>query len=96
MSHPPELPRPSVYCRERSAQVRVTSHGHTLCLMKAALGIVAVLSFIVAGLLLVWGGWLLATDDPDGGRHPAGAVMLVVAVLSGLLSLVSFRWLRRH
>ena len=48
------------------------------------------------GLLLVWGGWLLATDDPDGGRHPAGAVMLVVAVLSGLLSLVSFRWLRGH
>lgn len=63
--------------------------------MRVASGIVATVYFAVTGLLLIWGGWLLATDDPDGGRHPMGAVMLVVAVLCGLLGLVSFRRSRR-
>jgi hypothetical protein len=63
--------------------------------MKVASGIGATVYFVVTGLLLIWGGWLLATDDPDGGRHPAGAVMLVVAVLGGFVGLVSFRRFRR-
>ena len=57
--------------------------------------IVATVYFVVIGLLLVWGGWLLVTDDPDGGRHPVGGVMLAVAALCGILGLVSFRRSRR-
>jgi hypothetical protein len=72
-----------------SARVR------TLCLMKIPSGVVATVFFAVAGFLLIWGGWLLATDDPDGGRHPAGAFMLVVAVLGGVLGLASLRRSRR-
>jgi hypothetical protein len=64
--------------------------------MKVASGIVAAVNVVVATLLLVWGGCLLVTDDPDGGRHPVGAVVLLVGALFGLLGLVSFRWLRRH
>jgi drug/metabolite transporter (DMT)-like permease len=63
--------------------------------MRVALGIVATVYFAVAGLLLIWGAWLLATDDPDGGRHPVGAVMLVVAAVCGVLGLVSIRRSRR-
>jgi hypothetical protein len=63
--------------------------------MKAVSVIVATVSFAVIALLFVWGGWLLATDDPDGGRHPVGAVMLGVAVFSGLVGLVSVRRSRR-
>jgi len=63
--------------------------------MKVA-GIVATVYIAVTGLLLIWGGWLLATDDPDGGRPPVGAVMLVVAVLAGVVALVSFRRSRRR
>jgi hypothetical protein len=36
-------------------------------------------------LLGVWGVWLLATDDPDGGRHPMGALMLGAVIVVGLL-----------
>jgi hypothetical protein len=57
--------------------------------MRFASWIVAALCSAVSGLLLLWGGWLLVTDDPDGGRHPVGAVMLVVAVLSGILALTA-------
>jgi hypothetical protein len=66
-----------------------------LFVMRVAAGIVATVCFTVTGLLLIWGGWLLATNDPDGGRHPVGAVVLVVAVLSGFLGLVSSRRIRR-
>ncbi len=64
--------------------------------MKVASGIVGTVYFVVTGLLLVWGGWLLVTDDPQGGRHLVGAVMLVVAVLGGFVGLVSFRRFRRR
>jgi len=64
--------------------------------MKIASGIFATVFLAVVGLLLVWGVWLLATDDPDGGRHPVGAVVLVVAVLGGVLGLASLRRLRRR
>jgi hypothetical protein len=60
-------------------------------LLKVASGIAASALFTVGGLLLIWGGWLVATDDPDGGRHPVGAVVLVVAVLCVLVGAVSFR-----
>jgi hypothetical protein len=63
--------------------------------MKVASALVATVYFAVTGLLLIWGGWLLATDDPDGGRHPVGGVMLVVAVLCGVLGFVLFRRSRR-
>jgi uncharacterized membrane protein len=63
--------------------------------MKVASGIVAATYFALAGLLLVWGGWLVATDDPDGGRHPAGGIMLVGAGICVLFGLVSFRRSRR-
>jgi hypothetical protein len=66
-----------------------------LFVMKVASGIVATVCFTVTGLLLIWGGWLLATNDPDGGRHPVGAVMLVVALLCGFLGLVSSRRFHR-
>jgi hypothetical protein len=64
--------------------------------MKVASRIAAAAFFAITGLLLVWGVWLLATRDPDGGRHPAGAIMLVVAVLCGALGVVSFLRSRRR
>ena len=51
----------------------------------------AAVTTTLGALLFVWAVWLLATDDPDGGRHPAGTVMLVVAVLLGGLGVVSLR-----
>jgi membrane protein DedA with SNARE-associated domain len=64
--------------------------------LKVASGIAASASFAVAGLLLIWGGWLVATDDPDGGRHLVGAVVLVVAVLCVVVGVISFRRSRRR
>lgn len=64
--------------------------------MRLASGIAAWLYFAATGLLLVWGAWLLVTRDPDGGRHPVGAVMFIVAILCGVLGLVSFRRSRHH
>jgi hypothetical protein len=43
-------------------------------------------------LLLSWALWLLATDDPEGGRHPMGVVMLIAAVV---LAVAGFPLLRR-
>ena len=59
--------------------------------LKVGSKIVATVYFGLVALLFVWAVWLLATDDPDGGRHPAGTVMLVVAVLLGVLGFVSLR-----
>jgi len=53
--------------------------------------VLAAVYFGLIALLFVWAVWLLATDDPDGGRHPTGTVMLVVAVLLGVLGLLSLR-----
>jgi hypothetical protein len=52
--------------------------------------------FVSIALLLVWAVWLLATDDPDGGRHPAGAVMLLLALLLAAAALVSARRTNRR
>ncbi|HEY7794870.1 MAG TPA: hypothetical protein VIA10_12765 [Gaiellaceae bacterium] len=47
-------------------------------------------AWIVLGTLSVllgaWALWLLLTEDPDGGRHPVGGIMLAVAVLLALLA----------
>jgi hypothetical protein len=50
------------------------------------------------GLLLAWGIWLLATSDPDGGRHPAGVVMIAAAIVLAVaaLSAVHRRSSRMH
>lgn len=64
--------------------------------MKAASVIGATLYFGVVGLLVVWSAWLLMTDDPDGGRHPVGALVLGVAVLGAVLGVVAARRLRRR
>lgn len=37
------------------------------------------LVFMVIALLLIWAIWLIATPDSDGGRHPAGWLMLAVS-----------------
>jgi uncharacterized membrane protein len=58
--------------------------------------IVAVTYFVIAVLLLLWGGWLLVTNDPDGGRRPTGAVILAVAAICAVLGLVSLRRSRRR
>ena len=63
--------------------------------MKIGSGVGATLYFAVTGLLLIWGGWLVVTNDPDGGRQPAGTVMLGVAVVFGVGGLVSFGRSRR-
>jgi hypothetical protein len=63
--------------------------------MKIVAGIVATVYFAATGLLLIWGLWLLTTDDPDGARHPSGAAMLGVGLLSAVLGIVAIRWSRR-
>jgi hypothetical protein len=63
--------------------------------MKPASQIVATVYFAVVGLLLIWSGWLLATADPDGGRHPVGALVLTGAVLGAVLGVVTLRRSRR-
>jgi hypothetical protein len=45
--------------------------------------------FAGSALLLIWAVWLLATADPDGGRHPVGAAMLVVGLLLVVLGVAS-------
>ena len=64
--------------------------------MRLAFGMVATVYLAGAALLIIWAGWLLATDDPDGGRHPVGAIMLAVGVACGILGLVSLRSFRRR
>jgi len=45
----------------------------------------------VSVLLLGWAVWLLTTSDPDGGRHPMGATMLVVSLVLAVVAVVAFR-----
>ena len=63
--------------------------------MRRAALLVGIAYFALVALLVVWATWLLATDDPDGGRHPVGAVILVVAVILGTVGAVSARRGRR-
>jgi hypothetical protein len=57
--------------------------------VKRRSGVVVCLASVA--LLVGWAVWLLTGDDPDGGRHPAGVVMLVVAVLLGVVGVVFAR-----
>jgi hypothetical protein len=59
--------------------------------MKRSSGTLLILFFVGIGLLLAWAAWLLATHDADGGRHPMGAAMLVLAVILGVLGILSLR-----
>ena len=59
--------------------------------MKLSSRIFAIAVFAGIGLLGAWGAWLLATDDPQGGRHLTGGAMLVVALILGLLGILSLR-----
>jgi len=59
--------------------------------MKRSSGTFAIAFFAGTGLLLAWAAWLLAADDPDGGRHPIGGAMLVLAVILGVLGILSPR-----
>jgi hypothetical protein len=41
------------------------------------------LSLVLSLLFVGWGLWLLVTSDPDGGRHPAGVLLVTVGVVVG-------------
>lgn len=41
------------------------------------------LSLVLSLLFVGWGLWLLVTNDPDGGRHPAGALLLTTGIVVG-------------
>jgi hypothetical protein len=47
--------------------------------------------FFAALLFGSWGLWLVATPDHDGGRHPVGAIMLVLSILLLLISVAALR-----
>lgn len=57
--------------------------------------ILAIAFFAAIIIPIAWGVWLLATDDPDGGRHPGGGAMLAVALVLGVLGILSLRRSRR-
>jgi len=44
--------------------------------------VLTLLTLALAGALGGWGIWLVTTPDPDGGRHPVGALMLAIAAAS--------------
>jgi hypothetical protein len=58
--------------------------------------IVALTFFAFDALLLIWGGWLLSTDDPDGGRHPVGGAMVAVSLLFAAVGVVGIGRSLRH
>jgi hypothetical protein len=60
------------------------------------MSVVTTVYVAIVALLTVWGVWLLATDDPDGGRHPAGAAMVTVAVVAAALRVVTLRRSQRR
>jgi hypothetical protein len=41
------------------------------------------LSLVLSVGFVCWGVWLLVTADPDGGRHPAGALLVTAGVVVG-------------
>lgn len=49
---------------------------------------------LVGAILAAWAIWLLVTPDYDGGRRPAGAMLLGPAVLLIVGSLLVLRRLR--
>jgi len=63
--------------------------------LKGLAGFVATAYFAAVGVLLIWGAWLLLTDDPDGGRHPVGGAMVGLSLLFTALGVVFLRRSRR-
>lgn len=58
--------------------------------------LLAVLPLLVFGALAsIYGAWLLAGDDPDGGRTPVGAFSLTVGLLLLIISALLLRGKRR-
>lgn len=59
--------------------------------------IAAAASLGISILFVVWGAWLLLTDDPGEGRHEAGVILLSIGVAAGLIATFDLRrrWRRR-
>jgi uncharacterized membrane protein YfcA len=55
------------------------------------------LSLALSVVFVCWGIWLLVTNDPDGGRHPAGVLLLTVGAVVGTWVAVAARrrWRQR-
>jgi hypothetical protein len=51
------------------------------------------LSLALSVAFVCWGVWLLVTNDYDGGRHPAGVLLVTVGAVVGIW--VAFG-MRRH
>jgi hypothetical protein len=61
-------------------------------MISSALEVVLAAAFgFFAVLFGAWGLWLLLTDDPDGGRHPFGALMVGIALGAGVMCLLAVR-----
>ncbi len=37
------------------------------------------------GVFAAWGTWLLTTDDPDGGSHAGGYIMVTLAAVGAII-----------
>jgi hypothetical protein len=57
--------------------------------------LLTLMTLAFAGALGGWGLWLLTTPDPDGGRHPVGALMLAIAAVSIAAAVAIDRFRRR-
>jgi uncharacterized membrane protein YfcA len=53
------------------------------------------LSLVLSLFFVGWGLWLLVTNDPDGGRHPAGVLLVTVGAVVGGWVAYSVRRRRR-
>ena len=51
---------------------------------------------LIGSVLAAWGLWLLVTADPDGGRHPVGALALTAGALGILVAVLGMRRHRRR
>jgi len=54
-------------------------------------------SIVLSAGFVGWGIWLLLAPDPDGGRHPAGVLLVTVGAVAGVVSGLGARrrWRRR-
>ena len=41
-------------------------------------------SIVLSAEFVGWGIWLLLAPDPDGGRHPAGVLLVTVGAVAGV------------
>jgi hypothetical protein len=54
---------------------------------RGVLGLVAGTLLVLVAFAEYYGVWLLTTDDPDGGRHPVGTIVVVGSSLVGIVAL---------